>query len=920
MADDFDDAFWARAETIFDGALELEGEAREAFLRERCADDPALRAEVDALLEAAEAPGLLDHSLGELASALAREAHEALESRSSFEGRVVGSWRIVDTLGVGGMGRVFRAERADGEFRQECALKLLRWDVASAEVAERFRRERQILAELQHPGIAPLLDGGVVEDGLPYLAMELVEGEPITDWCRSRGLDVRQRLRLFLQVVDAVQYAHRNLVVHRDLKPSNILVTPEGNVRLLDFGIAKILDETAAESDLTRTRLAPATPRFAAPEQLAGGAVTTASDVWALGVLLYELLTDTSPFSGDQDSLSAITQRVLHQDPTRPSQTVSGPRQRLLRGDLDNIVMVALRKEPERRYGSAESLGQDLRLFLDGLPVSAGPATWSYRASKFVQRHRAGVNVTAISVLLLIALVTFYTVRLSRERDRVAQQARKTEQVKSFVLSLFEVNDPSRSRGEEISARELLDRGAERIDEELMGQPEIRGEMHHVVGGLYETLGVADRADQSFRRALELRRQVLGPDHPDVAQTLMRWGFVLLEMDRPDSAETVLRESLEIWEEHPHDPLGRASALNQLGMMLSYQGEYEEAESMLRESLALKEEALEPDDPQIATTLTNLGLTLKWSGDFDTAETLYRRALEIRRTSLGPDHPEIALTLDNLGVLLGQRGDYAESEACFREALRLRRSALGEDHPDVALNLNNLATLFRVQGRLDEAEPIYRQVLEMNEREWGPDHRRVATNLANLASIELQRGNYETAVSELERALEIRIDKLGPDHSQVATTLDLLVVALIRQGEFERAEPLSERALEIVDGAVDEKSHDRVPILRHRAELLLGLGRLDEAEPLLREALQVGEEVLAPDHWQTATTRVVLGELLAERKDWVPAEGFLLAGHDVLREERGVDDPETRRARRQLHDLYVDWGRPDEARRYAADG
>lgn len=904
---------WHEVEALFDEALELEPERRPAFLDERCAGNAALRREVEELLAAAESPGPLDRAASELTPSLAAEATDALDARAYAAGQAIGPWRIDSPLGSGGMGRVFIATRADGEFEQRVALKILRWEIADSSLANRFARERQILASLEHPGIARLIDGGVSAEGLPYLATEFVDGISITEWCAQQSLNRRDRLRLFLQVCDAVEFAHRNLIVHRDLKASNILVDREGRVKLLDFGVAKIVDETR-EDDVTGTQLAPATLTIAAPEQLSGGRISTSTDVWSLGVLLYELLSGARPFGGADRTPAETMRQVLEEEPAPPSAR-AGADARSLQGDLDNIALLALRKDPAARYESVAALAEDVRRHRDGLPVRARGDALSYRAGKYVRRHARALSFATVSLVAIAALVGFYTARLATERDRAHLQAQTTERVKSFVLSMFEVNDPTTGLGRDLTARDILDEGARRIGDELGEDPLIRAEMHRTVGGLYEALGAYDEADHHLSTAVDLFRTESGARSEEVAEALGRWGFVLGELDRIDEAVEVLRESAEIRRELG-DEEAVASTFNQLGMMLSYRGEYEEAERLLREALDTKIRLYGEVDASVAVTMSNLGLTLKWSGDADAAEPLYRRAIEIRAQTVGKDSPDYCVSLDNLGVLLGQRGDYDESERCFLEALETRRRVLGERHPDVALNLNNLATLYRVQGRLDKAEPMYREVLALNEEIHGPNHRHVATNLTNLGSVLVAREEYDEAARMFERAIAIRRASLGDEHIDVAQTLGHLVDVRAAQGRYDEAVALVEEAVAIARTAVGSKHHTLAGLLRDQGDVLLEVDRPEDAEAPLREALSIQEEVLVQNHWDTLSTKALLGECLGRLGDDDEALTLMESAFEGLAEARGPDDALTQRTRSRLHDFHVARGNQAEAARY----
>ncbi len=915
MHGEFDRTLWSRIEAIFDAALELEPAAREEYLKEACCGDRALRRELDALLAAAASPGPLDHELGELAGKLGVWSKDASPAAGPFLGKRVGSWRILSPIGSGGMGLVFLAERSDANFTQRVALKLLRWEMATPQLMERFKAERQILARFEHPSVARLIDGGLSEDGLPYLVMEYVEGKPIDQACEDSSADLRERLRLFVKVAEVVQAAHRNLVVHRDLKPSNILVTADGRIKLLDFGVARIVNEDERSQELTQVGIAPVTPSCAAPEQIDGSAITTATDVWGLGVLLYLLLTKKRPFASD-GPLHELARRVLEDDPLLPSRCVGSELARKLRGDLDKIVLKALQKDPQRRYSSAQKMAEDIENHLRGLPVSAQAATFGYRLRKASQRHRKSVVFASVTLFLLVALTGFYTKRLAVQRDRAVAQGRKTTQVESFIVSLFEANDPTTAAGEELTARQMLDRGAQRIQDELGGQPEIAAEMHGVVAGLYQQLGEYDSARDHFAQAATLWEKARGPEAIELAQSLDRYGFVLQELDDLDRAEEVLRKSVALYRRHPDDAAGLGEALNDLGMTLSYRGRYDEAESLLREALKAKERVSGIETAEYAASLANLGLTLKWKGNFEEAEPIYRRVLAIRKKVLGTQHPEYAISLDNLGVLLGQKGEYEESERRFREALAIRTKLLGEDHPDVAMNLNNLATLYRVQGRLDEAEPIYREVLALNTRLHGAKHRTVATNLHNLGSLLLSRGEYEEAATLLERALSIRREIYGDKHIDVALSENSLVTARMRTASLADVDSLSKDALAIAEKVVGGESVQLAVVLSGRARVLFDSGKLDDAVPLLQRALSIQKASLAPGHWEIAATRTLLGRCLCAIGEFEEAEALLQEGYEALLESRGAEDEYTLESREAMAELYRKWGKPERAKSF----
>jgi serine/threonine-protein kinase len=696
---------WERLEALVDRALDLPDAEREGLVREVTARDPALGRELEAFLATeGRSRGFLDAPVEVQAEALL-----AAIGRGEDEapGRLVGPYRLLSELGRGGMGAVFLAERADGQFDQRVALKLVQRGLDSAEILERFRAERQILAGLQHPHIARLLDGGVTADGQPYFAMEHVDGRPIGVFCDQCRLGVRARVRLFLQVCDAVEYAHRNLVVHRDLKPSNVLVTAESQAKLLDFGIAKVLDP-ARDRDAGLTRDArPMTPQYAAPEQLRGEAVTTATDVYSLGVVLYHLLCGRQPYRIQRLTPAEVERVVTGQDPPPPSAaaraaTEDGPSPeeiaaarstgvdrlaRDLRGDLDTVVAKALRKEPQRRYASVRDLAEDLRRHLAGLPVTARPDTWRYRAGKFVSRHRAGVTAAALIALSLVAGL----VGTLWEARAAVRQARKAEQVQQFVFGVFGQSDPNAAKGKDMTARQLLDEGARRIRTELATQPEMEAEMLLFVGNIDYRIGLAAESRPLYERALELRRGLFGEQSLEVAE-----------------AETAL------------------------GTVCLMQGELPRARELLESAVRKRARRLPDDDPDLALARGLLGRVRLEQGDTAEAERLLAVAVAAGRAR--SPHAELATNLTALGRVLHAKGDYDGAEAAFREALTLRVQLFGEEHTRVSESRANLAAVMRDRGDFRGAEPWFRQVVDMDRRLLGSRHEKVAVDLTTWGS------------------------------------------------------------------------------------------------------------------------------------------------------------------------------------------
>jgi serine/threonine-protein kinase len=790
---------WQRIEELLDGALDREPATRNAWLDEACGDDAELRRSVGALLDAGDEAGTFLEADGPRPVANFRNAvlrvREQRQAEKEFVGRQIGPYRVIRRLGKGGMGQVFLAVRDDQSFTRHVALKLIRQGLDTEEILHRFRTEQRILGSLSHPNIARLLDAGA-EQGLSYLVMEYIEGVPITKYCEANGLSVRERLELFRGVCGAVHYAHQNLVVHRDLKPGNILVSSDGVPRLLDFGIAKVLNPNlpGVAMPMTRPEVRVMTPEYASPEQMRGMTVTTASDVYQLGVLLYELLTGSRPYRTAGLTRDQIERLVCDSEPERPSTAVMtaapetldsgavpeltpaasrggrlGRLRRMLEGDLDRIVLMALRKEPTRRYQSVDQLQEDVRRYLEGLPVRAQSDTWAYRTAKFVRRHRVSVAASATAAVLLVVLSVIalrFAVLTRAQAERVQTAAARTEQVRQFLINLFEVADPENARGRQVTARELLEEGAARVERELAGQPDVQAEMLSVIGTVYRQLGLYDEAQPFLERSLAMRRSLYGPTHPEVAASLFELGELRVWQGHLGNAEDLHREALDIRRSTlaARDPLVAAS-LNGLGVVVAERGRYDEAEVLFREALAIREQALGESDAAVAETIANLAWVLHDDGHLDEAEGQYRRAIAIQRRVLGEDHPDVATTTNNLAALLFDTGNYAAAEPLFREVLDLRTRLYGAGHPLVTNAKSWLGRVLQQQGKTDEAEERFREALADHRSQLGDRHMYVGRDLHILGDLLAATGRYAEAESSLIEALSIYRDNLdSPDH------------------------------------------------------------------------------------------------------------------------------------------------------------
>jgi serine/threonine-protein kinase len=897
---------YRRVDAVFDALLDVPPEEQMAFAERAAGDDPEVHAEVLRLLHAHRREGFLE-SPPPVPDGLL-DGDSAPEDRP---GERVGPWRIVRVLGRGGMGIVYLAERADGQFEQRAAIKLIHR--AAPGIIRRFLEERRILALLEHPGIARLLEGGVTPNGMPYFAMELIEGEPLTRYCDQHDLPTARRLDLVAEVCDAVSYAHRHLVIHRDLKPSNILVTADGRPKLLDFGIAKLLAGTSAGREQTDTQLPVMTPEFAAPEQVRGESVSTATDVYALGVLLYLLLARRYPYDLKGKSFGELSRIICEEEPARPSAAAPEGKGRELRGDLDLIVLTALRKDPARRYQTPAELASDLRRYRDGRPVRARADSAGYRLRKFVGRHRGAI---AASVALL-ALLAGGLARERSLRHRAELEAAKAREVGDWVVSVFDLADPGtteRRDTTDVTARALLERGARRVDSTLAEQPEVQAQLRGVFGRAYAGLGLYRESVELLERALAQHTALFGPHSLQAADDRERLGEALMQLDRFDEAEPHLRTALE----DRRRQLGprtdaTAEALDRLATLYQRQSRYADAEPLFREALATRRSLFGDTAVAVATALNNLGVLLYLKASYPEAERAYREALAIDLRTLGPRHVRTAESQQNLAQVAQQLGKVGEAETLYRDALATKRLVLGNANPSVTINLNNLASLLTDEQRLDEAETLIREALMLDRRMFGTTHSFVAAGLRNLAFVLRLKGEPAEAERMYAQALAIDRERLVSPHGSIALDLNSLGNMRRLLGDDAGAEAYFREAADQAHRALGDDHINTLAIDVNLGRTLEAEGRAAEAEALLRPALAKLDTAQAGERawWINARTGLALA-LMGQRR---AAEARDLLAPVVPFAERavGAEDLRTNDARLGLGRILVALGEYERA-------
>ncbi|MDJ0838813.1 MAG: serine/threonine-protein kinase [Acidobacteriota bacterium] len=915
---------WQQIDALLDRVMDLPNGERTAFLDEACAGDPELRRELESLIEA-------DAGAGEFLE----DPCDLIEPSPLREGMSIGTYKLEGLIDHGGMGQVWEVSRDDQAYDRRMALKLVRWGW-NRELLQRFRMERRILAGLEHPYIARLYDVGTTGEGQPYLVMEYVDGLPIDRWCDQHQLSIEDRLTLFRKVCEAVHYAHQNLLVHRDLKPDNILITRDGTPKLLDFGIAKPLrpGEYGEETQITQNGMRLMSPGYASPEQVSGRKVTTASDTYSLGVILYELISGRRPFLPEEMLPGAVERAVLESEPTRPSSAVfrpagtdapsaeevgtargtgAGELRRRLRGDLDNIVAKAMHRNTAERYSSVAEFSEDLQRHLNNMPVTARGASFSYVAARFVRRHRVAVGM----VTLLVLLAGGFTLTIVRQAKRVALERDKAQSVSRFMTEMFEATNPDQTPGSTLTARQLLDRGARRIESELADQPAARAEVAYTMGSVYYNMGLNQEAYDLFQQSLTLRRGLYGENHVDVADCLNALALTSSARGEVEPARDFYEQALAIRKKvlGPRHHLVATILRNQVYLLWDM-GTREKVLPMMEEVVSIYRETYPEGHRDLARMINDLAIANLKLGNPDRAEPLINEALAMQRKILGTRHPDMADTLSHQGNLLREQGRFQEAEAAFREAVSIRQEFMGSNHPRVVTVQAHLAACLADLKRFDEAESLMRQVLAFKRRQFGDQHNQTASHLKQLAHILLRREKIEEALPVMEEALAIQTKILGPDHMAVGIDGMALAAEYHKVGQWERAEHHYKLTREIAAKQPPDSPGRGISAIAY-AQFLTDRGDLETAESLLRRGLKDLLRTL-PNHPRVLLGEINLGLIMADTNRFEEAEPLLVKAMKQLENKQG--DPEKVEAvRRALYRLYTETGQSNLAETYLAD-
>ncbi len=865
---------WARIQELFHQAADLPEALRPTFLSEHCRDDPRLVAEVIALLEAdARGANPVDQPV-------ATVAHELLRAvPTDPAAHRFGPYRISRVLGEGGMGIVYLGVRDDLDTK--VAIKILRDAWLSPARRERFASEERLLAQLSHPAIAALHDAGSLPDGTPWFVMEYVEGVPITDYCQAQHCSLRERLRLFRSVCDAVAHAHRHAIVHRDLKPSNVLVTNDRRVKLLDFGIAKQI-ETLDDVTTTRTGLRMMTPAYAAPEQFRGAAIGLYTDIYSLGVLLYELLAGRLPFDLTDKNPAEAAALVAAGDAPKPSvvawlRALPGDRiaSRSSWADLDVLCQKAMHPDSERRYPSVEALIRDIDHFLDGEPLEARPDDVGYQLIKFASRNRRAVMIGAIGLLAAVILVAFYTVRLATARDNAVANAARAARIQGFTMRLFEGGDEAAGPADSLRVVTLLDRGLQDA-RTLEADPATQAELYLTLGSIHQKLGNLERADTLLTAAVAKRRALLGNDHQDVAAALVELGSLQSARAQFPAAAATIREAIAIADRTlpPTHPT-RAKAFAVLGQVFELRGTYDSAITTLDQAVALY--AVDSTNADFVQTLGELANTHFYAGHYAVADSLFHRVLTMSKALYGNRHPHVGDDLINLGAVQFEQDHFAAAERYYREGLEIIQGFYGDLNPETASAETMLSRALVNLERYDEAAALVQKALIVTEKVYGPVHPRVASAVNEVGRIALRQNRYDDARAAFERMTAIYREVYHDKHYQIGVAMSNL--SGVYQAE----------------------------------------GRFDDAIRLLRDVLRRYTEVLEPDHQLVGIANIRLGRSLLSAKQYAEAEKASLLGYQILSKQPSPPRSWLDNARTDLAASYKALGRPNDARRFEVE-
>jgi tetratricopeptide (TPR) repeat protein/predicted Ser/Thr protein kinase len=946
-------ARWRRIEELYHSALEREGSDRATFVEQACDGDESLRREVESLLaQARDTENFLESPALDLA---ARDLATSREPGTPSHPASIGRYRIIRLLGEGGMGTVYEAEQE--EPRRVVALKVIKLGLAAPDRLRRFRRESQALARLQHPGIAQIYESSTADAGFgpqPFFAMEFIRGLPLKKYAEAHQINTRQKLVLMVKICEAVHHAHQRGLIHRDLKPNNILVDETGQPKILDFGVARVTESDAPEGDSQPTMQTDlgqlvGTLAYMSPEQVLGDPleVDTRSDVYALGVILYELLSGRLPYQVNYRQLPEAVHTIRDEEPASLSSI-----DRDYRGDIETLVRKALEKHKTRRYTSAADLGADIQRYLNDEPIMARPPSAGYQLQKFSRRHRglmAGMAAVFVVLLTGVAVSTSQAIRANRagqaalsQRDRAIAAEANAVQERNRALaekqraddeaaSAKAVNDflqngllaqasasaqarPGTKPDPDLKVRTALDRAASSIAGTFDKQPLVEASIRKTIGNTYLDLGIFPEAERQIERSLELRRRLLGEDHPDTLASLRNLAILYRRQDKPAEAETLLTKVLDaqrrvLGKDHP-DTLESA---HDLALVYYDQEKFAQAEPLLIEALDGQRRTLGEKHPSTARTMNNLAELYKDEGKFARAEPLHLRALEIQRSVLGKEHPDTLDTMNSLAVLYEAEGKTAQAERLYTNVLGVQRRVLGAEHTGTLVTMNNLANLLRTEGRYPEAESLQTRTLEIQRRVLGEEAMETTSTMNNLAVTYQVQGKYAQAEAFFTKLLEIRRRTSGEENPATALAMNNLAVLSGKEGKWAQAEPFLANALAIRRRVLGDDHPLTLITMCNLGFVYQMQGRYAQAEPLSVRAFEGLRRVEGEEHNDSLICTNLLGLLYRSEGKYAQAESLLMKALAIRRRILGVDHPDTIKSMNSLASLYRSEGKDAEA-------
>ncbi len=949
---------WQEVDRLLQAALQQPPVRRAAFLRQACRDDAALEAEVRSLLAAQEEAGsFLDNGAMEAAAhALASKQKSDADRADALRGLPVwiGRYRILRLLGEGGMGVVYEAEQERP--RRIVALKLLRPGFAGEELRRRFDRESWALGRLHHPGIAQIYEAGVDESGpepQPYFAMEFIRGESLREYAATHGLDLRERLRLILEICEAVHHAHQQGIIHRDLKPGNILVDESGQPKILDFGVARATDCDAYATRQTDLGQLVGTLAYMSPEQVLGdpSELDVRSDVYALGVILYELLARRLPYPISARLHEAV-QTIREEDPA-PLSSVD----RRYRGDMETIAAKALEKDKERRYDSAAELAADIRRYLQDEPILAHPASTAYQLKKFARRHKALVTgVAAVFVVLAAGIVasTWQAARAARERDRAVSaehtaaserdlalsaeraasaakaqaleernralaesQRADTESSTAIAVNDFLRNDllaqagastqaaPGARPDRDLTVRTALDRAAKHIEGRFPSQPLVEASIRQTMGSTYLDLGSLAEAQRELERAVDIRRRLLGEQHKDTLESLNWLANVLQEQGKYPQAEALRANILAVQRRVLGDQHKETLAsMNSLASVYRSEGKYTQAEALAASTLETQRRLLGEKDPDTLSTTINLAQIEENLGKYPQAKTLLSKAMNLRREVLGEEHPGTLASMDLLALVYRSEGKYKEAEKLCAQTLEVRRRVLGEEHPDTVDTMNSLGLLYRLDGNYPRAEELLARALAIGRRTLGEEHPATLTAMNELAGVYWVENRFAEAEPLYTRVLGIQRRLLGDEHQATLGIMNNLALVFLSEGKYADAEPLLSRVLEVRRRILGESHPDALLTMNNLAVTYVIQGKYSEAEPLYVKVREIQKRKLGPDHPDTLLSTNNLAGLYQQEGKYDQAEPLYAESISGRRRTLDERNPDTLLSMNDLAALY----------------